>query len=155
MVYRIIPAGAYATAYEQNMSAGQNWDGESPTNEDHATHADRGVFDVGIFAVPADTVGGHGGKFTFGQRYRTNLTQIELSIPVGITEWKMYIERKGALFNFLSNPPTVVVGDFFYTKDADNLPGILVGDNVKLVTLGVPVSPSKCVIHSQYVADQR
>jgi len=90
---RRIVGGTTPVLYEQNMAAGQNWDGLSPTNEDSDTHADRGIIGKGIFSVPADSVNNHGGLFTFYHPYVIQVKQIMMRISVGITSWTLKLVR--------------------------------------------------------------
>lgn len=152
MARRICTTGLYSSDYEQSMATGQLWVGLAPTNEDNPLHADKGVFKTGLFEVPIDTANNRGGLFKFGHVYPARITEVKLKIPAGTTSWSLYIDRfNGSIHEMMSGTS---VGDITMTKEIDELQTLKVGDDVRLVSTGVPIGPSKCLISTQYMENK-
>lgn len=144
----ILASGGTVTFYRQKTSIAQNFDGEAPTNEFNEAHADVGVFDDGIWDVPADSVGNHAGLFRHGHVFPLKIKEIRLKLDVAISSWFLYIIRKDLTsFVFISGSSG---GDIFLSEMTDELPTIRPGEKIKFVTNGTPTGVSECSIGSQY-----
>lgn len=140
-MYRII-AGRTPTGYEQNMGAGINWQG---TESLEAFILANGVFDNGVFRLPADPAPS-GGLFDFRHRYPVQVVECHFDMGLGMG-WSLDRIRGAIVDNIALGGP----GATRLSQENDRLPILNPGDMLRLTSVGVIAGEtSRALIYVKY-----
>lgn len=144
---RITFLGYSLAVYEQYTAAGSNFDGLSPTNEDTDGHADAGTFSNGRFSVPEDTVNQRAGLFLSGHVKPVDITQMKILVDSGCTGWEIYVWRSASDRDLIFSD--VTTGLVWLREGVDELPQLMPGENIQIVTQGTPVAAMRAQVYGR------